>query len=202
MARFSPAVRPTNTISTSTVANWFGNQFVLIPGSYESIATVSAAAGGSSSLTFSSIPSTYTHLQIRGIVRTNRNLYVDYYKFNFNSDTSANYSAHALYGDGSSVLTSATTSGTSIDVARSAGNTSVANGFGLIVMDILDYQNTNKYKTTKTLAGYDDNGQGQLWFQSGLWMNTNAITNITIAPGVGTSFLQYTQFALYGIKGA
>ena len=68
------------------------------------------------------------------------------------------------------------------------------------IIDLLDYSNTNKYKTLRVLAGYDTNGAGVVLLGSGLWMNTNAISSIAITPYSGT-FTQYTQFALYGIKG-
>ena len=78
--------------------------------SYESIATVTVGAGGSSSISFSSIPSTYKHLQIRSInlsSSTDNNILM-----RFNSDSGANYSRHYVYGDGASVGASATTSAT------------------------------------------------------------------------------------------
>jgi hypothetical protein len=64
---------------------------------------------------------------------------------------------------------------------------------------VLDYGNTNKNKTVKTLAGYDGNGSGEIWFTSTLWNNTNAITSMTISSNF--NFTQYSSFALYGIKG-
>jgi hypothetical protein len=49
--------------------------------------------------------------------------------------------------------------------------------------------------------GFDANGSGYVSLGSGLWMNTAAVTSIKLSPYSGT-FVQYTQFALYGIKGA
>jgi len=69
------------------------------------------------------------------------------------------------------------------------------------IVDILDYANTNKYTTMRSLSAYDANGSGLVWFQSLLWMNTNAITNIKIIRST-SGFNQYSHFALYGIKGA
>ena len=77
------------------------------------------------------------------------------------------------------------------------------NGFAGFVSDVLDYANTNKYKTTRSLNGNDQNGSGYLWFASVLWMNTNAISTVTITTAGGSNtFNQYSQFALYGIKGS
>ena len=163
--------------------------------SYESISTVTVGAGGSSVITFSSIPSTYKHLQIRYINTTstvNQNLVVT-----FNSDTGSNYAWHRLLGDGSSAIADASSSTTGMNIGRSGGNsTSFAGG----VFDILDYANTSKYKTARTLYGTDQNGSGLIFLASGLWQNTAAISTVTFTPASG-NFAQYSQFALYGIKG-
>jgi hypothetical protein len=76
-----------------------------------------------------------------------------------------------------------------------------ANIFTVAVIDILDYSNTNKYTTIRTLQGYDSNGSGNIRFNSGLWMNTAGVTDIKIFPDGAASFVQYSHFALYGIKG-
>lgn len=191
------------TLQTFTVGT-FAQQGVSAT-SFESIATVSVGAGGTSTVTFTSIPSTYTHLQIRGIVRNGRainsmggSLYVK-----VNSDaTAANYKAHRLYGTGASITAdspSATTNGMPILDTPSNGTT--ASAFGGFVIDILDYANTNKYKTVRSIGGADLNGSGIAGFYSGLWMNTSAITSLDITNGT-ESTVQYSHFALYGIKAA
>jgi len=173
-----------------------------ITNSYESIATVTVGSGGTATVSFTSIPATYTHLQIRAIARTDRaNAQGDYLKFNMNSDTTANYSAHELSGYNSTPAAGANTSVSFEVINRWAGTSQAANTFGGGVIDILDYANTNKYKTTRSLAGWDDNTQGSLHFNSSLWMSTSAITSIAITAGGGTSIDQYSSFALYGIKG-
>jgi len=159
--------------------------------SYESIATVSVGGGGSSSISFSSIPSTYKHLQIRAALLTT----AGGINIQYNSDTGSNYTYHQLYGTGTSALANAGTAQTAgfIGYNNAAGSNPTA-----IVCDVLDYQNTNKYKTHRSLAGTDVNGSGgTLTFFSGLWLNTAAISSIDIK---GT-FAQYSSFALYGIKG-
>lgn len=163
--------------------------------SYESIQTISVGAGGQASASFTSIPATYKHLQIRYINTTstvNQNLIVT-----FNSDTGSNYSWHRLLGDGSSAIADASSTTTGMTIGRSGGNsTSFAGG----VFDLLDYANTSKYKTARTLYGTDQNGSGLIFFGSGLWQNTAAVTTITFTPASG-NFAQYSSFALYGIKG-
>lgn len=171
-------------------------------GAYEPIGVATVPSGGVASVTFGSIPQTYTHLQVRVLGRTNRALFRDFIGINFNSDTGNNYAYHQIDGTGTSAGSSGVTSFSEINTGYlGSANASNANAFGVIIIDILDYTNTNKNTTTRALGGFDDNGQGPIIFSSGLWMNTNAITSVLITPGVGTLFSEYSQFALYGIKG-
>jgi hypothetical protein len=171
-------------------------------GDYESIATVNVGAGGQASVTFNSIASTYKHLQVRYIGRDNRSNPSDDLMFRFNSDsTSGNYNSHRLYGNGSGTPSADRVTGFAGTLsAFVTGSTAGANMFGAGVTDILDYANTNKYKTTRSIGGNDLNGSGFVSFISGLWMSTNAINSIEILPLNGTLWSQYTTFALYGIK--
>ncbi len=156
-----------------------------------SIATSTVGSGGSSTITFSNIPQVYKHLQVRAALLTT----AGGVNIRYNSDTGSNYTYHQLYGTGASALSNAGTSQTSGFIAynNAAGSNPTAT-----VVDILDYQNTNKYTTHRSLAGTDVNGSGgALTFFSGLWLNTAAITSIDI---IGT-FAQYSSFALYGIEG-
>ena len=171
--------------------------------SFESIATLTAA-GGETSLSFTSIAGTYKHLQIRGIYRdtqatTNpRNLLMQ-----FNSDTATNYVYHRLEGTGATATASGaiTQSACLISVAG-MGDSATANIYGVSIIDILDYASTTKNKTMKAFAGGQNNTtNSQLGLSSSLWLSTSAITSIQLKPG-NTAFKAGTTFALYGIKGA
>jgi len=167
--------------------------------SYESIATVTVGAGGSSTITFSSIPSTFKHLQIRELSQINvagasKDVYM-----RFNSDTATNYSMHTLYGNGTTATAAATASATYIELA-STGTTAGASVFSAGVIDVLDYSDTNKYKTTRSITSWDGNGTGVTFFYSGNWRSTSAVSTITLTASTG-SFSQYSSFALYGIRG-
>jgi len=170
--------------------------------SYQSISTVTVGSGGSATVTFSSIHATYTHLQLRGIARSTQATSTNALIMYLNNVTTAasNYSTHLLSGNGSS----ASSYGASNDVIQnviSAGS-ETAGVFGVFCFDILDYTNTNKIKTVKSLGGYDNNGSGTVRFSSGmLHSSTAAITTIRLDPS-GGNFAEYSQFALYGIKGA
>lgn len=172
--------------------------------SFESIATTTVGSGGTSTITFSSIPSTYSHLQIRAIARGGSASTLDAIKLNFNSDTSSsNYvTLHQIYGNGSSAAAQNSTGNGWIYQSYISGANAGASMFGAFVTDVLDYNSTNKYKTTRTLAGTDQNGSGFITFGSGLWMSTSAITSIALVIDGGANFAQYSSFALYGIKGA
>ena len=170
--------------------------------SFESIQTVTVGSGGQSSISFTSIPSTYTHLQIRGLVRTNRATNPDGLFIKFNSDSGTNYAWHDLNGDGASATANAGSSDTAGQIQRFSGANQTASSFGVFITDILDYKSTNKYKTVKSLGGYDANGNGRIDLISSLWMNSaSAITQIDISSTSSSTIQQYSSFALYGIKG-
>jgi hypothetical protein len=166
------------------------------PGAMIPIATTTLTTT-TSTVTFSSIPQSYEHLQIRSIQRQGAGG-VEIGLMQFNSDTGSNYVRHRLIGDGSTASAGANTSQTSIAVGEAPAGTST---FGVVIIDILDYANTNKYKTIRALGGYDSNGSGEITLRSGLWMSTSAISSITITLSA-QSYTQYSSFALYGIKRA
>ena len=168
-------------------------------GAYDSLATVTLSAS-TTSITFAGIPTGYKHLQLRLFAKDDRALNRDTALLRFNGDTASNYSQHTLYGDGSSAGATAGTSTTSIEVFRVSGNSSATNIFGAVVLDVLDYADTNKYKTSRALGGVDFNGSGEIWFTSGNWRSTAAVSSITLTPGNATNFLQYSSFALYGVN--
>lgn len=148
------------------------------------------------SITFSNIPNTYTHLQIRGI--WSRVSSSQYAYMRFNSDSGNNYAWHDIYGDGGTAAYETNASTNAIAMAYSSSGTSFT-GF---VWDILDYANTNKNKTAKGLEGRDVNGAGgAIGFHSGLWQSTSAINAITIFT-TANQIAQNSQFALYGVKSA
>ena len=169
--------------------------------SFESIATTTVGFGGTGTITFSSIPSTYQHLQIRVLARGNNAGVFDSFYVRFNGDTGSNYTLRRLYGDGAVVGSDSISPYQAVRGNEITGSTATTNLFGAGIVDIINYSSTTKYKTAKVLGGYDRNGAGWSGLVSGIWTNTSAITNITITPVFGTLFSQYSSFALYGIKG-
>jgi hypothetical protein len=171
-----------------------------ITNSYESIATVTLGSAAST-INFSSIPSTYQHLQLRIIGRGSRALFLDNVRVTFNGDgTTSNYYQHAIYGDGTSIT--ASSDATSYNLFYSlAGNNAASNVFGAMIIDIFDYANTNKNKTSRALGGVDNNGTGIVGFGSGGWFSTSAINAIQLQLSNAIDFLANSQVALYGIRG-
>ena len=200
-------------VKTSSVLQGFpkyrsmlGGNAAYNPTSFESIATVTTTAA-QASVTFSSIPSTYQYLQLRynahvtASFSNNNNMNI-----RFNSDTSSSYATHRLGGNGTSATSDGFTSTSiSVDIVPSTSSTNI---FGTGIIDIHDYTSSTKNKTVRGFSGYDLNNtavnggiaNGLVYLFSGLWINTSAITSITLLP-------QYTwgvnsTFSLYGIKGA
>ena len=167
---------------------------------YESIATVTVGVGGQAAIEFTGISSAYKHLQIRAITRdTDSGGFGLTTTMQFNSDTGANYSWHWLYGTGSgSALGNAGASASTTALGWTTGTAGTSNSYAATVIDILDYANTNKYKTNRILYGIDLNGSGGIWLSSGSWRDTNAVTSIKLSQTA--NFAQYSSFALYGIK--
>ena len=167
----------------------------LPPSNFYSIATQTVGAGGAATVTFSSIPQTYSHLQIRGFVLSG---VADNLDMNFNGDsTGSAYARHWVWGDGSSVQTTGNVNMGTAQFGFTGGNSSYPwSG----VTDILEYTNTNKNKVVRSLGGYDNSSSGRVQFQSAIWANSAAITSIVIKNDGGSNFSQYTSFALYGVK--
>jgi len=165
-----------------------------IPNSFESIATA-YGNGSSDTITLSSIPSTYTHLQLRIFAWASS---ASAATIQFNGG--GTYSDHFLYGTGAAAASAGDISDTVIRAnIRVGGGT--ANIYGTAIIDILDYANTNKYKTVRSLTGRDVNGSGIVSLASGLYQATTAISSITIVGNASTAWTTASSFALYGIKG-
>lgn len=172
-------------------------------GDYESIETISVGSGGASSITFSSIPSTYKHLQLRGIGQSSRSgggtgpLSV-----RFNSDTGSNYRGHIVYGEGSNTAAYAPAVYTYAYCGFMTGNLTGAYILTPFIIDVLDYASTSKNKTIRTLFGTDTNGSGQdLGLGSGAWFNSSTAVNSITVFSDGNTLSQYSEIGLYGIKG-
>jgi hypothetical protein len=173
-------------------------------GAYEQIATTILGTS-TSSITFSSIASTYKHLQIRGTARGTQNpgsggLGLG---IRLNGVTSSVYSSHLLWGDvidTFSVISEAYTSQSSsyhkYALASAGASANVFSGF---ITDILDYTNTSKNQTLRTL--YGNSGYSLVGLGSGNNFSTTAVSSVTFFSPDGGSLATGTRISLYGIKG-
>jgi hypothetical protein len=170
---------------------------------YELISTT-LLGSDTTSVTFSSIASTYKHLQLR--ITTKLATAGGTGGFNLdmrmNGITTSSYSYHNLLGNGSSVSAGNGASQSSMRFARAIPSASHASGvYSATVIDILDYANTNKYKTVRTLSGYVGSSFGAV-LGSGMLQDTSAISSITFLDvDYSTGFKSGSRFSLYGIKG-
>ena len=186
--------------------DFLGPNSAYIPSSYESIQTVTVGSGGSSSISFTSIPSTYKHLQIRSIAKETTSAGPQtldmFVKFN---SSSSGYKSHYLSGNGSSA-TAGVGGGGATDAFYCYGasyrEVTSTSTFGVSIIDIHDYASTTKNKTARAFSGcnYNSTSTDQYFgLSSGLWADTSAITSIVITPN--DTFKENSTFALYGIKG-
>lgn len=178
------------------VAGGLGAPTAPVTNSYESIMTA-VGTGSSGVITFTGIPTTYKHLQIRASYQcsTSDNPYMRV--GNGSIDSGGNYSWHHLYGDGGGSAYSNANGGSSFTYFGYSQNSTNPNN---AIIDILDYSSGNKNKTFRILAGQDNNGGGEIALWSGSWANSSSAIN-QIQFTTGGVFSTASTFALYGIKG-
>lgn len=162
-----------------------------MPVTYDKIATTTTS-GNATSITFSSIPATYTDLIIifnGSASGTSGDLAT------FNSDTGSNYSTTFLRGDGSSAASGQVINSTSINPGLTFGTSQ-----STYIMQIINYANTTTYKT----ALYRSNSVATSSYVGAavaLWRSTAAISTINFFTS-GTNYVNGSTFTLYGIKAA
>jgi hypothetical protein len=184
----------TATNSNGTSAGTTSSSVEIVNPAVESMIPLfsTVLTASASSITFSNIPSTYNHLQIRF---STTNAATGGTFFRLNNDSSSIYSSHYLYANGSNMQAGAYGASSEMYVSNH-GTTTPTVG----IIDILDYANTNKFKTTRALAGNDTNGGNNsalaLW--SGNYRNNAAVNSFTIFPS-GTNFSEHTSVSLYGM---
>lgn len=179
-----------------------------VPGNYYSIASTNLSSS-SSTISFTSIPSTFDHLQIRGSLRGTVSGSQQTAAIRLNGDSGSNYSAHTLISKNNTPVSYQTGPFTMMEFYEIPGGGQASNVFGNVIIDILDYKNTNKNTVIKTTYAWDNNTtsvggtlSATVSLFSGLWLNTAAVTSITLIEQSGTnSYATNTTWSLYGIKG-
>lgn len=159
--------------------------------------TLSTAAA---TVTFSSIPGTYTDLVLITSLKSSATPTAYSPTLYFNSDTTkTNYSFTAMYGDGSNTVAFEWTTSTSTQHGVMATAVSATN-FNTGIINIQNYANTTTYKTVLTRTNDPAN---VVYTTAGLWLNTSAITSLVLYGGDGNKdFTSGSTFTLYGIAAA
>jgi len=166
---------------------------------FDCIATTTVGSGGVAFVSFIGIPQSYSHIQIRTMIKNTGANTEAVSGLIFNNDTTgANYNYHYMYGNGSTVTVGGTVAGSNIWAVETTGN-GVANVFNAGIIDIVDYSNTSKNKVIKAFSGFDTNAAGYVWSNSGIYLSNNQISSITLNCGQG-NFAQYSTVSLYGVK--
>lgn len=192
----------TGVVGPESIASNSVTPITPLIGSYDSLSGVTLSST-TTSVTFANIPSGYRHLQIRYIARdSSATSDANSVLLNLNDDSTANYTRHYFYGDGNA-CDSGYVSQSNIDGGLVVGGGLAANCFGIGIIDILDYNNTSKFKTVRSFSGVDTNygvgNRNYIMINTGLWGNVSAISSVKISTN-GTSFVANSQFGLYGVK--
>jgi hypothetical protein len=163
-----------------------------MPATYEPIATTTLGSAATT-ITFSSIPSTYTDLRLV-FVGTNDSTNI-LLGIRFNNDSGLNYSITPLSGSGTSASSTRRTSRSSIEPLFE-GDMSSTNPI-MATMDLFSYTGSTN-KTCLTSGSTDYNGSGYVTRTVGLWRNTSAVNRIDIYVASGNLDTGSTA-TLYGI---
>jgi hypothetical protein len=162
-------------------------------------------ASSAASITFSSIPATYTDLVLRVSGRTDRAAPFDSLVLTINGTGGTAYSRTALRGNGSSAVSFNASSGASFltDLMGITASTATSNTFGSFEIYIPSYTVSQNKPFSFAGAGEDNNSTPVYsGATAGLWSNTAAITQLSFAPNSGTVFVSGSSFYLYGISNA
>jgi hypothetical protein len=163
------------------------------------INSTTVGSGGASSVTFSSIPATYTDLVVKVSARDiATGISWDNLRLAFNS-ISSGYSAKLLYGTSSTAASLSDTAGTYFNSMYIDSADQTVNTFGNLEIFIPNYTSSN-YKSVSWDGVIETNSAAALvYLGAGLLSNTAAISSMTFTPVTG-NFVQYSTFSLYGIN--
>jgi len=188
------------TIGNATARAWRRYGPTTAAADYELISTT-VLGSSAASVTFSGLGTSaaaYKHLQIRYTAKSVSSMFD--VTMQINGDSGSNYAWHILYGNGSSALSAAGTSQTSARVGN-AMQSDVSNGFATSIVDILDFSNTSKNKTVRSLYGnVGSAGNTYVGLWSAAWLSTSAVTSLVFGSSSAFNFVTGSRFSLYGLK--
>lgn len=165
-----------------------------MPATYEPIAT-STLGTAAASITFSSIPGTYTDLRVIVVTPTGTG---DFIELRFNGNSGTNYSWTIVGADNTTVFSQRGTNVTQVRIGTSMGSTTYPT---YAIADIFSYAGSTN-KSVLSQSGNDKNGTGEVRNYVGLWRGTSAITSVLIKGDSGLNLAAGTVATIYGIKAA
>jgi len=176
-------------------SGFLANSMLSIYAVPKNLITRTELGSDTSSVTFSSIPATYDHLEVTVYARTDRSAINDVVNMTFNTDTTAsNYNHQEMQGAGSTV--SANTDAANFRIGVYASSSEGANEFGVGTTTIYNYTKTDRHKHRFTVMGSSE----RVLLYSRRWEDTSAINQIVLTPNVGDNFLAGSVFTLRGIS--
>lgn len=163
---------------------------------YVPLATYTVTGSPDNEVVFSSVPATYRDLILMVSAKSTENVLARDIIYRLNNDSGNNYSRVQMFGDSSGASSYAASSDPGIYAVTTANSSS---GFGLSVLQFMDYAQTDKHKTVLVRA----NAPGAFYTSAVAfrWANTAAITSITMVPNLGASFAVGSTFSIFGIAG-
>ncbi len=180
----------------------FGWGSFSLPSSFESIATTTLSSS-TGWVNFSSIPQTYKHLQIRimgrclqgGSAQSDVSCVL-------NNDQTSSYAFHRVRGNTATVDATGSSSTAYANIGFVPTNGYTSGIFGVLIVDIHDYASTTKYKIIRSQGGFTADGSGISGLYSGLWLKTNAVTDLSFSnQNNAQDWTTGTVISVYGIKG-
>lgn len=159
-------------------------------------------ASSAASVTFSSIPATYTDLVLRVSIRTDAAVSNDTLLVKFNNDSSTLYSTTLLRGSGTATSSSTLSTQPLINARQINGNTSVSNTFSSTEIYIPSYTVSQSKPSSIFFAQETDVTGAFIGSIAALYRSNTAISRIDLTPQTGPNFLSTSSFYLYGISNA
>lgn len=165
---------------------------------YTLISSSTVGAGGTSTITFSNIPQTYTDLVVLISARSDRSQVGDNLSISYNSSSSSQ-SDRRLYADGSGIYSY---SDSALYSGFATGSSATAATFGSTMIYITDYTGSNYKSSFSDGVAENASTPGAINAGAEMWSNTAAITSIAISSRYSATFQQYSTAYLYGVSNA
>ena len=167
---------------------------------FELIASTTVGSGGTASIEFTSIPSTFTDIVVKYSLRTSRADVISAVRLTFNNSATS-YSSRMIEGSGSTAA-SYTGASTYIDLGYAPAATATASTFNNHELYIPNYAGSNNKSVSIDAVQENNTSTAYANLIAGLWSDSAAITSIKVVPSTAVNFVQYSTAYLYGVKNA